>query len=482
MVFISCDGYLSKTPSPSSGVPINNVSQLIAIYDNINIEERNCFAAYSNDDGYLTQELYKASPSTFSMNYTVFYNIFYTDGISSAASDAFWNREYSNIFTANTIINNVDKVEGNFPEKIMVKCNAHFLRAYSYFTLAQYYCLPYCEANKNALGLPKRLNTNFEEEINRIPLDDVYKLIFSDIESADEILDEAVDSKFPWRISKATINALLARIYMVMGNYKDALINAEKALAGAPELLDFNQLDYAPVTPYPEDGDMPQQDIYNCETSLWNKVKYLHWQEFIYPRIIYMPTQWYIPSDDLVNLYDHDNDRRFLLFFVEHGNRRMYVPHEAYRYNQFDDGRYIISGLTTAEMLLIKAEAEIRLNKWQDGLKTLDILRNKRYNTGTYVPLTASNQNEALKIVLEERRREMPFSSRVSDIKRYSVNELPDDDVTVVKDFFEISTSEVFTDKPKTYTIPANSSLWAMPINDIEISASNNAIQQNDYK
>ena len=43
-------------------------------------------------------------------------------------------------------------------------------------------------------------------------------------------------------------------------------------------------------------------------------------------------------------------------FFVEHGNRRMGVPYEAYRYNQFYDGRYIISGLTTAEMLLNKAE------------------------------------------------------------------------------------------------------------------------------
>lgn len=94
---------------------------------------------------------------------------------------------------------------------------------------------------------------------------------------------------------------------------------------------------------------------------------------------------------------------------MEHGNRRMGVPYEAYRYNQFYDGRYIISGLTTAEMLLNKAEAQIRQGMWQEGLKTLDVLREKRYEAGTYISLSAGNQSEALSIVLAERRREMPF-------------------------------------------------------------------------
>ena len=61
-------------------------------------------------------------------------------------------------------------------------------------------------------------------------------------------------------------------------------------------------------------------------------------------------------------------------------------------------------------------------------------------------------------------------------------NKLLEDDVTVVKNFFEISMSEVFIDKPKTYTIPSNSLLWAMPINDVEIGSSNGAIQQNRYE
>ena len=283
-----------------------------------------------------------------------------------------------------------------------------------------------------------------------------------DLEIAAVTPDKSINPNFPWRICQATVNALLSRVYLTMGNYKEAQATAEKALEGAPELLDFNELGYAPVESYPEMEGLPAQDVYNCETHKWTTIKYLYWKEFLFPRFTYARSQWIIPSDDLVSLYDQQNDRRFKLFFVEHGNRRMGVPYEAYRYNQFYDGRYIISVLTTAEMLLNKAEAQIRQGMWQEGLKTLDVLREKRYEAGTYISLSAGNQSEALSIVLAERRREMPFSMRIPDIKRYGVNEILEDDVTVVKNFFEISMSEVFIDKPKTYTIPSNSLLRAM--------------------
>ena len=73
-VLSSCDSYLSKVPSPSTSAPINNVEQLVAIYDNATafINETNPFACYSNDDADLTAELYKADPSEFAISSTVF--------------------------------------------------------------------------------------------------------------------------------------------------------------------------------------------------------------------------------------------------------------------------------------------------------------------------------------------------------------------------------------------------------------------------
>lgn len=97
--------------------------------------------------------------------------------------------------------------------------------------------MPYCEANKNALGLPKRLNTDFEESIARVSLDEIYQLILDDLEIAAVTPDKSVNPNFPWRICQATVNALLSRVYLTMGNYKEAQATAEKALEGAPELL-----------------------------------------------------------------------------------------------------------------------------------------------------------------------------------------------------------------------------------------------------
>lgn len=479
----ACEDFLSKVPSPTTNAPITNVSQLRAIYDDALsfMEESNPFACYMHDDSDISIDLYKASPRSFSVSNILYYHLFKTEGIVSQGSDALWRGQFSNIFTANTIINSVENVTGDEGEKNRVRCDAYFLRAYSYFLMAQYYCLPYSEANKGALGLPKRLKTDFEESLTRISLEETYQLILGDLAEAANTPDNALDTDHPWRVTKATVNALYARIYLTMGNYKEAQTAAERALEGAPELLDLNELGYADVNSYPAEGDMPAQDVYTCEIDKWSPSKYLYWKESLFPRFTYARSQWFIPSAGLAEQFDQENDRRFILFFVEHANRPQGIPYEAYAYRQFDEGRYIVSGLTTGELLIIKAEAQIRQGAWQEGLKTLDRLRVKRYNSGTYVSLSANNQGEALKIVLNERRREMPFSTRIPDIKRYSANETPDDDVTVVKNFFEISMTEVFMDKPKTYTIPSNSPLWAMPINDVERSSSKGAIEQNPY-
>ena len=124
-------------------------------------------------------------------------------------------------------------------------------------------------------------------------------------------------------------------------------------------------------------------------------------------------------------------------------------------------------------------ECMVRLGQWQDALNVLTPLRQARYSTGTATALTASSQAEALKVVLEERRRELPFAFRLSDIKRFSVNETPDDDVTITRDFFEVSVTEVDTNTPKTWVIQGNSPALAMPIFQTEIDSSQGMIEQN---
>ena len=121
----------------------------------------------------------------------------------------------------------------------------------------------------------------------------------------------------------------------------------------------------------------------------------------------------------------------------------------------------------------------VRLGQWQEALNVLTPLRQARYSTGTATALTASSQAEALKVVLEERRRELPFAFRLSDIKRFSVNETPDDDVTITRDFFDMTTTTVNTSSPKTWVIQGSSPALAMPIFQTEIDSSQGMIEQN---
>ncbi len=482
VVASSCGDFLDKTPSTSTNAPVESVSQLLALIDNIPTlayETSNNIPAGS-DDNEVSRELYKSSPNSFSID-RMFYLTNYFDGISSQATDGLWSGLYSNIYRANLIINNIDKVSGSNDDRETVRVNAHFLRAYSYWVLINTYSLPYSDANLSSLGVPKKLGIDFEESLKRASQQEIYNLIESDLSVAAQTKITKVDPKLPWRVSKNTVDSFLARLYLYQNKYDKALEYATNAVADAPDLLDYNTLGWSNPISYPATGNLPAQTLYYSETHDWGAAKFLFWQEWIYPRLANDRSQWFLPSKELVDLYDHQNDLRFDLLYVEHGNRRFSVPYEAYRYNFFSDGRYAISGLTTAELVLIKAESQIRTGNWQTGLKTLDDLRIKRYKAGTYTPLSAANQSEALKIVLAERRRELPFAFRMYDVRRFSVTDTKEDDVVITREFFKIGLSGVDVNTPITYTIPVGSPLYALPINQVEINASHGEIEQNKY-
>lgn len=482
ILFLSgCGDFLDKQPSVSEDAPVTEASQLIALCDNSNIiTSYNYFAFYSTDDTELPKELYVASPSSFDIDNVVANYCHYREGIIGNSTDLFWENEYSNVYIANLIINSASSVSGSKEEIAEALGCAHFMRAYSFFELASYYCLPWSETNKGALGIPLRLGLDFTEDVSRGTLEKTYEQIFADLRAAEEyVTRDAVDPDMPWRVSKCAINALYSRIYLTRGEYEKALDYADMALSNAPKLFNYNDFEWGTPVSYPAAGDRPAETLEYCETNSWNEIQYLYYQEWIYPRFLQDRTSWIKPSRQLAELYDQENDLRFVFFFVEHGNRSWSVLYDWWGYNQFCGGYYVISGLTPQEMLLNKAEVMVRNGDWQNGLNVLDPLREARYKTDAVTYLRASSQAEALRLVLEERRRELPFTFRLRDIKRFAVNETPEDDVTITRDFFDVSTIEVNTSVPKTWVIPGNSVKLAMPIWQTEIDASHGMIEQN---
>lgn len=480
LALTACD-YLDKQPSASSYAPVTDSSQLLALYDYLNnVYSMNYHAYYCHDDAELPKDMYAAYPSSFNLDNVVDNYCLYHDGLVDNSNDYFWSGEYSKIYRANLIIESAGSVEGDEEEIEEALACAYFMRAYSFFDLATYYCLPWCDANSDALGIPLRTATDYEENIARGTLTQTYDQIFADLrQAAQHVTRQSPDTDYPWRVSQCAIDALYARIYLARGDYESALTYSESALETAPDLFDYNNFSWGASTTYPASGDYPAETLDYCETNAWSATTFLYYQEWIYPRMVQNLAQWAMPSTELSSLYDQDNDLRFVYFFVEHGNRRMSVLYDWYRYDQFFDGRYTIGGLTPQEMLLIKAECLVRTGSWSSALTVLDPLRTARYATGTATSLTASTQAEALQQVLEERRRELPFAFRLGDIKRFSVNETSADDVIIVRDFWEVSQSGVDTSTSKTWTIAGDSPLLAIPIYQTEIDSSQGAIEQN---
>ena len=97
------------------------------------------------------------------------------------------------------------------------------------------------------------------------------------------------------------------------------------------------------------------------------------------------------------------------------------------------------------------AECKVRMNKIQEGIGYLNALLVKRWKTGTFVPITANSQVEALDIVLKERRKELLIRGlRWPDLKRYNRDGA---NITLMR-----------TVKGQTYSLPPNDPRYAIAI------------------
>ncbi|HEY8388795.1 MAG TPA: RagB/SusD family nutrient uptake outer membrane protein [Parasegetibacter sp.] len=473
-----CKTFLSEEPVKQTS--IKTVEQLQALVDNAGVaahyQETNYTAGYSTDDTEITREEYAPNSARFNVTYLNFY-VWKVDEIVAAASDALWTAEWRKILVANTILDNLDNVTGSAEEKALVKADAHFRRAYSHWVLANYYCQPYSEANLNSMGLPIKRSSSAEESLERGTLKEVYDFILEDLNEAMKVTRTDVNMLYPWRVTKKTVDAMLSRYYLFTGDYQKALDHANSALGSTTvKLMDYKTI----VAGAPINYTNPAATVEVPEQYSWAASQFLFWPEFYYPVFTYIATQWYVPSANLRSLYEGQNDLRYKWWFVENGGRRFsVVTPEMFRYTIFNDGRFLPSGLTRAEMLLNKAEALARLNKPAEAMQAVNELRAQRFTTPTN--LTAANKDEAITKVLQERRREMPFAFRWLDIRRFSVNDYPGDDVTITREFYKIENNVVDLNTPMTYTLPVGSKRYAVPINGVDIGASNGAIQQNQY-
>lgn len=305
-------------------------------------------------------------------------------------SDRTWNDNYNNIFNANIILQDIDGVEdGTQERKNLVKGNALCNRAQACMNLILFYAPTYNESTAaSELGVPLVKIPDLEAKSSRATVKEVYDQIISDLTTALPLLPDK--PKNVYRQSKGVANGLLARLYLNMGQYEKALSHANEALKTNNTIFDFNE--YRFINP-----DRPALGIANRALAQ------------VHPEMIsYMTTSFgsiltgSFIDPDLLNQFDPKDLR--LKFGWSKTDRTGVPVKEPYPQYINTDLNYNIA---VPEMMLIAAECQARLNQKDQALKLLNTLRAKRFTKEDFKAVEAATAEDALKLVIRERRIEL---------------------------------------------------------------------------
>lgn len=503
--FVACDEWLSAEPSKSTKKTLQSTEQLDALLGNYSLfYQENCTPVYGTDDWGITPDFYTAkSGGVYNATSQLPY-LLWADEVDDARYSV-WQKEYTKIYYANMAIEQAMSLNGPEEDKANLKAEGHFLRAYSMFQLAVAHTLYYTGQNGDELGLSLQ-TTNFEDSSARANLADTWAAIDADLQEALKITVkfQGKDGRNrTWRATTASVNAFAARYYLYRGDLASAKSHAEAALKEYNTLGDYNvTMSYAQSTlSYKINSSTNPETVTvllpkGYDERLSGAAAFGVWfeKEGIYlSRDCYHASWWFVPSQELVDTYaidvpggDKQNDLRFRYYFVEDFSLRTCSKDPAFRWYgvMVHYMESLDAGPSVAEMMLIKAECQARAGEYADAMKTIAPLRKARIATEAYTELTATSKDDAIKKVLQERRRELFMTMRWYDLKRLNANDYAADDVTVTHTYYNYNAASgsVLADQGvKTFTLEPNSRHYAIPIPKTEIANGKGAIEQNVY-
>jgi len=314
-----------------------------------------------------------------------------------------WSGPYKTVYNANLVLSVLEGMEISgkpnawLDQYSALQGAALFYRAYAFYELAQLFMPVYVKDGHNsAPGIPLKLTPNIEELISRATVGEVYTQIVNDYTASLDLLPST--SSIASRPSKIAAYGALARTYLTMGEYEKALQMADRCLSLYSRLMDYNTYDPVSTTPFTR---FNEEVIFHATTSTGTQ---------------FAPNRALV-AVELVGMYG-PGDLRLPLFFNNDGNGN-------YNFKGSYDGTYsqvLFTGLTTGEQFLIKAECLARAGLDTEALTTLNTLLEMRFVDGN-ADTVLESQNDVLRIVLNERRKELVFRGlRWSDLRRLNTD------------------------------------------------------------
>jgi len=386
----SCKKYLDAKPDKSLQIP-STVADLQAVFNQsfyINGHNGVSFGESSADNYYLEENSYNQLDQQNRDTYT-----WSNQHYSNFPND--WAYLYNVVNVANVVLDNINGIKITPQNKAGwndAKGTALFFRSYAFLQGAFIFCKAYDESSaEQDYGMALRLTSDFNIPTTRSSLKETYARIIEDLKDAIALLPDLPVTVL--RPSKSSACALLGRTYLSMRMYDSCFKYADLSLKIKSSLLDYNAFSI---------------DNYYSFERFNNEVLF---DNIISQPNYYSSNPYFARIDSILYTDYSENDLRKALFF------RPVTTGFSFKgsYGQYS----IFIGIAVDEVYLMRAECNARLGNKDAALNDLNTLMETRWVTGTFVPFTAASAEEALTLILKERRKELIFRNlRWMDIKR----------------------------------------------------------------
>ncbi len=459
LVFSSCNDYLDIVPKG------NKIPSTLADYEALLRDEYAIGQTSISNALYLLNDYYVTvsnlnSPTLTRANYM--WDETADRILLNNADESTYYQLYAAISSCNLIVENVPSAtEATDAERAEVIAYAKVIRSLCYFVLANYYADTYDAATAGEkLSVPLITSANINAPSQQVTIQAIYDFI---IQGVQEVIDGGLpeQSMTVLHPNLGAAYALLARVYLQMQNYSEALSYANLALGQNDQLYDWNAYydehrstienpeDYTGL-PTPTDYSYVENYYFRCGNGSPN----------------YTTNELNIPVERAERF--EEGDARFL------SRWKLYSQNQDTYYRGVGNGYFNWGGLTTTEVYLIKAECQARLAQGGDfteAMNTLNAVRQTRIRPEVYQPLTASTLTEAIELIRRTKDNELIFSIvPFADARRF--NQEGTYARTMTKTY-----------EGETYTLRPDSHLWTMPFPAGAINnPGNGSIQQNVSK
>jgi len=348
-----------------------------------------------------------------------------------------WSIPFERIFYENYILETIQSVPAdstNLSNWNNVKGSALFGRGFDFYSLADLFAKPFDSATADTdPGIPLRLHSDINGKSTRATVMQTYNQIIADLKAS--LLYLPALPAYKTRPSKTAAYAMLVRTYLNMGDYSLALLYADSCISLQPVLVNYNNFDVTSQFPFPVFPTFNNEVIYFATLDNY----------FVISNYVA------IVDSTIYHSYANNDLRKYLFIDTTNGYTRFKGGY---------DGYTGFGGIATDEIYLVSAECNARLGNINMAMDRLNTLLENRWVTGTFTPLTASTADEALRLILNERRKELIFRGlRWTDLRR--LNKDPRFAVTLTRNL-----------NGTIYTLPPNDDRYVWPIPDQEIQIS----------